>query len=46
MARIDYCSMVDKDNLENVETLKGSAVVAVAVYLGKARLLDNISITK
>lgn len=46
MARIDYCCVVDKDNLENIETLKGSAVAAVAVYLGKARLLDNISITK
>lgn len=46
MARIDYCNMVDKDSLEPLETLKDSAVVAVAVYVGKARLLDNILITK
>lgn len=45
-ARIDYVSMVDKDSLEPVTLLKDSAVVAVAVYLGKARLLDNILISK
>lgn len=45
-ARIDYCNMVDKDSLEELDTLKDSAVVAVAVYLGKARLLDNILIEK
>lgn len=45
-ARIDYVSMVDKDSLEPLETLKDKAVVAVAVYLGKARLLDNILISK
>ncbi len=43
-ARIDYVTMVDKDELVELETLKDSAVVAVAVYLGKARLLDNILI--
>ena len=46
MARIDYCNMVDKDSLEPLETLKDKAVVAAAVYVGKARLLDNILITK
>lgn len=45
-ARIDYVRMVDKDSLEPLETLKDSAVVAVAVYLGKARLLDNILISR
>lgn len=46
MARIDYCNMVDKDSLESLETLKDKAVIAVAVYVGKARLLDNILISK
>lgn len=45
-ARIDYVSMVDEDSLAPLETLKDRAVVAVAVYLGKARLLDNILISK
>ena len=43
-ARIDYVKMVDKDELLELENLKDSAVIAVAVYLGKARLIDNILI--
>ncbi len=43
-ARIDYVKMIDKDELTELENLKDCAVVAVAVYLGKARLIDNILI--
>ncbi len=43
-ARIDYVKMIDKDELYELEKLKDCAVIAVAVYLGKARLIDNILI--
>jgi pantoate--beta-alanine ligase len=42
MAKIDYISVVNPDSLEPVETLENKTIVAVAVYVGKARLLDNI----
>lgn len=42
-ARIDYVDVADAYTLEPVETVKGSVLVAVAVYMGRTRLIDNIS---
>lgn len=38
---IDYIEFVDPDEIEAVGTLTGPTLVAIAVRLGKARLLDN-----
>jgi pantoate--beta-alanine ligase len=44
-ARIDYVAIVDTESLEPVQTLADKAVVAVAVYFGKTRLIDNITLS-
>ena len=41
LARIDYVQAVDSETLEPVHTLRGTVLVALAVYLGKTRLIDN-----
>ena len=38
---IDYITAVDADSLEPVTTLRSNTLVAMAVYLGKTRLIDN-----
>lgn len=40
--RIDYLSVVDPVSLTPLETIETNATMACAVYLGKARLIDNI----
>jgi len=41
LARIDYAEVVNPGSLEPVERLDGEALVALAVYVGKTRLIDN-----
>jgi pantoate--beta-alanine ligase len=41
LARIDYVEIVDPSSLEPVERIDGEALVALAVYIGKTRLMDN-----
>jgi pantoate--beta-alanine ligase len=41
---IEYVSIVDSETLEAIERIAGKALVAVAVRLGPARLIDNILI--
>lgn len=41
LAIIDYVSMVSWDSIEPVETIEGPVLVAMAVYIGKTRLIDN-----
>ncbi len=41
---IDYISIVDPDNLGVLNTIDKHCVVAIAVKVGKARLIDNIII--
>ena len=43
LARIDYVELVDAESLEPVKTITGSILAAVAVYIGKTRLIDNFS---
>ncbi len=39
--RIDYVEMVDTDELRPVRTITGETLVALAVFFGKTRLIDN-----
>ena len=39
--RIDYIEMVDKNTLEPIKKLKKGTLVALAVYFGRTRLIDN-----
>lgn len=41
LAKIDYVEVVDWNNLEPIETIEGAVLVAIAVYIGKTRLIDN-----
>jgi pantoate--beta-alanine ligase len=42
LARIDYVDLVDADTLQPVETVQPNSLVAVAVFFGQTRLIDNI----
>ncbi len=44
-ARIDYVSIADPDSLEELDTITDRAVVLLAVYVGKTRLIDNTILT-
>lgn len=46
LARIDYVEIVDFENIQRVEKIEGETLVAIAVYIGKTRLIDNFIITK
>ena len=41
LAKVDYVEVVDWNTLEPVETVKEPGLVAMAVYIGKTRLIDN-----
>ncbi len=43
-AQIEYVSIVDAETLDELDTIAGRILVAVAVKLGPARLIDNIVI--
>ncbi|WP_029896580.1 pantoate--beta-alanine ligase [Desulfohalovibrio reitneri] len=42
---IDYLELVDPETMRPVERVDGEAVAAVAVRLGRARLIDNIVVS-
>lgn len=41
LAKIDYVKMVDLETMQQVETIEGGILTAIAVYIGKTRLIDN-----
>lgn len=41
LAKIDYVEAVSMDTIEKIDKLEGSVLVAMAVYIGKTRLIDN-----
>ncbi|MBS5988548.1 pantoate--beta-alanine ligase [Anaerococcus hydrogenalis] len=41
LAKIDYISAVDLETIEDVENFDKDTLVAIAVYIGKTRLIDN-----
>ena len=46
MAKIDYVDVVDFDTITPIEIIQGSVLVAIAVFIGKTRLIDNFIVEK
>jgi pantoate--beta-alanine ligase len=44
-AKIDYVEVVNFDTIEPIETINGNILVAIAVFIGRTRLIDNFIIT-
>jgi pantoate--beta-alanine ligase len=42
LADVQYVSCADYDTLEELETVKGKALLSMAVFIGKTRLIDNL----
>jgi pantoate--beta-alanine ligase len=42
LARMDYVELVDVETLQPVETVRTNSLLALAVFFGKTRLIDNI----
>lgn len=45
LARIDYISITDTENLQPLKKISGSILIALAVFIGNTRLIDNIMIS-
>ncbi len=45
LARIDYVSIADAETLEELVEIRGNALVSLAVYVGRTRLIDNITLS-
>ncbi|MDU1335727.1 MAG: pantoate--beta-alanine ligase [Veillonella sp.] len=43
LAKIDYISVVDANTMQPVEEINAPVLVAMAVYIGTTRLIDNFS---
>jgi len=44
LLKIDYIEVVDEKRLIPVDRIEGDVIVAIAVFFGKARLIDNVII--
>jgi pantoate--beta-alanine ligase len=42
LAQLDYIGIVDLDNFEPLDKIQNKMLIAVAVYFGKVRLIDNM----
>jgi pantoate--beta-alanine ligase len=42
LARLEYARLCDPETLVEIEEVGGSALLAIAVWVGRARLIDNI----
>lgn len=43
LAKIDYVKMVDAETIQPIDTIERPVLCAMAVYIGKTRLIDNFS---
>ncbi len=41
-ARVDYIEIVDAETMQSVTRIKGKVTIALAVFIGKTRLIDNV----
>ena len=46
LARIDYISIANPETLKELTEIKQPALVSLSVYVGKSRLIDNITLRK
>lgn len=44
LARVDYVELVDAENLQSLDSVRPNSLLALAVFFGKTRLIDNIQI--
>jgi pantoate--beta-alanine ligase len=44
LARTDYVSVADPESLQELARIEGPALLSMAVFLGKTRLIDNLQI--
>jgi len=42
LANVQYVSCADYDTLEELDVIKGKALLSMAVFVGKTRLIDNL----
>jgi len=42
LARIDYIDLVNAENLQPIDVVRSDSLLALAVFFGKTRLIDNI----
>jgi pantoate--beta-alanine ligase len=42
LARIDYLELVNADTLQSIEIVQRNSLIALAVFFGQTRLIDNI----
>ncbi len=45
LAKIDYVQAVDAVTMQDVDEIKGETLFAMAVYIGKTRLIDNFIVS-
>jgi pantoate--beta-alanine ligase len=45
-AKIDYAAVVDAETLLPVKKIKGKVLIALAVFIGTTRLIDNIVVNE
>ena len=43
-ARIDYISVADSNTLKELQVIRGSTLISLAVFIEHVRLIDNIMI--
>lgn len=41
LARIDYVEVVSFDNIQPIDKIEGAVLIAIAVYIGTTRMIDN-----
>jgi pantoate--beta-alanine ligase len=41
LAKVDYIEIVDMATLDKIDEIRGPVLGAVAIYIGKTRLIDN-----
>lgn len=46
LATLDYAEAVDADSMKPVATVEGNVLFAIAVYIGKTRLIDNFVVSR
>lgn len=44
LAKIDYVKIVDLNTMQQVERVEGGILAAIAVFIGKTRLIDNFMV--